>query len=348
MNKPYKTDYNRTEIIRMLSSEGADMNAIFARAAETKHDVVGDKLYLRGLIEYSNICRKNCLYCGIRRDNGAVGRYRLSEKEVISSVKYALDNRLGSIVLQAGEDTSPGHIDSIELLLRKITAMSEGKLGITLSLGEQSEETYLRWFEAGAHRYLLRIEASSPELYSKIHPCDALHDYNERLNALKTLRKIGYQVGTGVMIGLPGQTVEDLADDILFMRDTDVDMCGMGPYIEAAGTPLAGRTDTGSPLYTTDKRLEMSLKMVAVLRIVMPDINIASTTALSSLSPDGRYLAVKYGANVIMPNITPSYRMDNYRLYDNKSSEVDPRLKAMDIAYGERGDSLHFGTAEKN
>lgn len=342
MNNPYKTDYTRAEIIEMLSSEGEKMDMLFSRAADIKHNVVGDKLYLRGLIEYSNICRKNCLYCGIRRGNDMIGRYRLSEEEVMSSVQYAVDNRFGSIVIQAGEDISKEHVDKIEHIVRKIADYTQGELGITLSFGEQSEETYLKWFEAGAHRYLLRIEASSPKLYSTIHPRDSIHDYTERLNALKTLRKVGYQVGSGVMIGLPGQTVENLADDILFMRDLDIDMCGMGPYIEAENTPMLLNIDKNSLLYPVDKRLEMSLKMVAVLRIVMPDINIASTTALSSLSDDGRYLAVRYGANVIMPNITPLYRLKNYALYDNKSADEDPKLKRMEIAYGERGDSLHF------
>lgn len=332
-------EYSRHDIFDMLSAEGADMERFFTIAAEVKLRTVGDKLYLRGLIEYSNICGKDCLYCGIRCSNKSVNRYTLTAEQVLSAARMAYEANMGSVVLQGGENRSKEHVETIERLIREIKKLSDNRLGITLSLGEQSGDTLKRWFDAGAHRYLLRIETSSPELYAKIHPQDEKHSYQERSNVLHTLRRLGYQVGTGVMIGLPYQTVDDLAADICFMRDLDIDMCGMGPYIESENTPL---TAASAKLLKPHKRLEMSLKMVAVLRLVMPDINIASTTALSSLSPDGRYLAVKYGANVIMPNITPSAVRENYSLYDNKLSEVDERLLSMNIGYGEWGDSLHF------
>lgn len=323
----------------MLSAEGEAMEALFARAASVKSDTVGEKLYLRGLIEYSNVCRKNCLYCGIRRGNSEVCRYTLSEEQVLAAARTAVERRMGSVVIQAGEMDSPQHTDTIEKLIREIKSLSGGTLAITLSFGEQSEGTLKRWFDAGADRYLLRIEASSPGLYSAIHPDDGLHSYDTRVGTLRILRSIGYQVGTGVMIGLPGQSVDDLAGDICFMRDMDVDMCGMGPYIESENTPL---TADGCAVPLPAVRLELSLKMVAVLRIVMPDINIASTTALSSLSPDGRLMAVRCGANVIMPNITPISVRRNYNLYDNKSADIDARFLDLNIAYGEWGDPLHF------
>ena len=332
---------DRQQIIEMLSSEGKSMRALFARAAAVRRETVGDTLYLRGLIEYSNICRKNCLYCGIRRDNRSVARYRLTPDEVIAAARYAGERRFGSVVLQGGEITTEEHIAEVEALVVRIKALfPEAPLGITLSLGEQTEETYRRWFRAGAHRYLLRIESSSERLYRSLHPDDGLHRYGDRVRALEALRRVGYQVGTGVMIGLPSQSVSDLADDIRFMCDFDIDMCGMGPYVEAEGTPLVARL--GAP---PDRkyRLEMALKMIAVLRLAMPDINIAAATALASLSPDGRLDAVRCGANVVMPNLTPRRGKEAYRLYDDKSSALDSRLLAIPVGWGQWGDSLRFG-----
>lgn len=169
-------------------------------------------------------------------------------------------------------------------------------------MGEQSEETYRRWFDSGAERYLLRIETSSEELYKKLHPSSELHNYFKRLKALELLRKTGFQVGTGVMIGLPFQTLEILADDLLFMKELDIHMCGMGPYIEHIHTPLYNNK---KQLFHPSVRFNLGLKMVSLLRILMPDINIAATTALQTLEQNGREKAIVVGANVLMPNITP-------------------------------------------
>ncbi len=336
---------DRREIERMLAAEGEAMQELFARAAAVRDETVGPVLYLRGLIEYSNICRKNCLYCGIRRENRSVARYRLTPDEVIAAARYAGERRFGSVVLQGGEITTEDHIACIESLVVRIKSLFPASpLGVTLSFGEQTEATYRRWFRAGAHRYLLRIESSSERLYRSIHPDDGLHRYEERLRALRALRRVGYQVGTGVMIGLPGQTLADLADDIVFMRDMDIDMCGMGPYVEAEGTPLVERC---GPPPERDYRLAMALKMIAVLRLAMPDINIAAATALSPLSPDGRLDAVRCGANVVMPNLTPRRGKEAYRLYDDKSSAIDSRLLCERIGWGEWGDSLRFGKKNK-
>ncbi|MCD8185126.1 MAG: radical SAM protein, partial [Rikenellaceae bacterium] len=261
--KDNKMNLSRQELIWLLRTEGEETEAIYHWAAAYRKHYVGEKTYLRGLIEYSNICRKNCLYCGIRKDNTQVSRYTLSEKEVYSAARYAWENRYGSVVLQGGENTSPEHVERIERLVGGIKSLSNGELGITLSLGEQTEQTYRRWYEAGAHRYLLRVESSCPEIYRSIHPGDPLHRHDDRLKALRNLRSAGYQVGTGVMIGLPGQTEEHLADDLLFMRDADIDMCGMGPYLEHAQTPLFYRREELWPL---EKRYSMALKMVALLR----------------------------------------------------------------------------------
>lgn len=327
--------YEKAEIIELL--QGAD-ERLFERARAARDAAIGPWVYLRGLIEYSNICAKDCLYCGIRKSSKC-DRYVLEQKQILHIANYAADSGYGSIVLQGGENYSPAHIDRIEDIVREI---SRTGLSITLSLGEQSLDTYRRWFDAGATRYLLRIEASDKALYNKIHPAD--HDYDRRLKALRDLSKAGYQVGTGVMVGLPFQSVDNLADDLLFMRELDIDMCGMGPYIEAENTPLA---EHSSLLQPQKSRLEMTLLMIAILRLMMPDINIAATTALQAIDPDGRLHAIEAGANVVMPNLTPDDAKRQYNLYDNKPMELDMRLLEKNIRYGERGDSAHFKVRKK-
>ncbi len=242
-------------------------------------------------------------------------RYEVTEDEVLEAARYAWENKFGSLVLQAGERSGKDYVRRIERLVKEIKEMSHGELGITLSLGEQTEETYRRWFEAGAHRYLLRIEVSNPELYHRYHPQNKIHDYEARLQALHLLRKVGYQVGSGVMIGLPFQTAEDLADDLLFLQEHDIDMVGMGPYIEHEDTPMYEYRDQLMPKMD---RFYLSLKMVAILRIMMKDINIAATTAMQAIDPMGREKSLKVGANIIMPNLTPSRYREDYLLYEDK------------------------------
>jgi len=241
--------------------------------------------------------------------------------------------------------------DRIENLLYKIKEFSDGALGVTLSVGEQVPEVYKKWYDAGAHRYLLRVEATNQKLYNKIHPDDSKHDFNRRLNCLKSLQDIGYQTGTGVMIGLPFQTLDDLAGDLLFMKDFNIDMCGMGPYIEHADTPLIEYSKNLMPL---KDRFELTLKMIAIIRIMMKDINIVAATALQAIDPIGREKAVKIGANILMPNITPGKYRDSYKLYDNKpctddsaedcQSCLEARISLADaeVIYGEWGDSKHY------
>lgn len=342
---------SKDDLVRLLSAGEEESKPIFEYSKKVKEEQVGKKVYFRGLIEYSNFCSKNCLYCGIRAGNSRYVRYQMTDEEVLEAAKFALDNQFASMVIQSGERNDRKFIDSIESLLKQIHALSGGKLHVTLSLGEQSEETYRRWYEAGAHRYLLRIEVSNPELYKKLHPADKLHDYNERLEALKRLRRTGYQVGTGVMIGLPFQTISDLADDLVFFREFDIDMAGMGPYIEHEDTPLY---QYRSELLSLRERFFLSLKMVALLRIIMKDINIAATTAMQTIDPGGREKALLVGANVMMPNLTPIKYRQNYLLYENKpcldeeAEECKSCLEARialagdEIGYGEWGDSKHF------
>ncbi|HSW38715.1 MAG TPA: [FeFe] hydrogenase H-cluster radical SAM maturase HydE, partial [Acidobacteriota bacterium] len=306
---------DREDLVLLLSADEHESKSIFHKAAEIKRAVVGNKVYFRGLIEYSNHCAKNCFYCGIRSGNSRFVRYEMTDDEVMSAARYAWENRFASIVIQSGERDDERFVSKIEKLLRDIHAMTGNELHVTLSLGEQSMTTYRRWREAGAHRYLLRIEVSSPELYRKLHPDDHRHSYEERLEALCTLREAGYQIGTGVMIGLPFQTIGHLADDLIFFRDFDIDMAGMGPYIEHRDTPMYQYRHDLMPL---SERFALSLKMIALLRIIMKDINIAAATALQAIDPVGREKALQAGANVIMPNLTPTKYRENYLLYENK------------------------------
>jgi len=343
---------NCKQITEKLSlSDPVSLTALYTEANTIKTSTIGNKVYLRGLIEFSNICIKNCYYCGIRRENQAVKRYELNDVEVLSAVNFAWKNRYGSVVLQSGEQQSAHFTRRITRLLHEIKAFTNNELGITLSCGEQTAATYREWFKAGAHRYLLRIETSNRELYYKLHPADDRHSYDARLSAIQLLRAEGYQVGTGVMIGLPFQTIEHLADDLLFFQAMNVDMVGMGPYLEHSQTPLYQYRHL---LLSPKKRLELTLKMVAVLRLLMPDINIAATTALQVLHLEGREMAVLAGANIIMPNMTlPEHRPD-YLIYEHKpgvnddaalsKSKLEQNLynAGINIGYGEWGDSQHF------
>ena len=341
---------DRNALISYLEDNSPEVAAtLYSEAYKVKKKTVGESVYLRGLVEISNICRKNCLYCGIRRDNLNTGRYELTSEEVLEAAAFAADQGYGSMVIQGGERTDSKFIDKITSLLVEIKR--RWPLGITLSLGEQAEDVYREWFEAGAHRYLLRIESSTKELYEKIHPVDAVHSYETRVQALRDLRKCGYQVGTGVMIGLPFQTAANLADDLLFFKELDIDMCGMGPYLEHSETPLyAFRHMIPDQM----RRLDLSLRMVALLRLLMPDINIAATTAMQAIVPDGRERAIMAGANVLMPNLTLSDVREEYQIYQNKpgvgedaaisSSRTEQRLREMKIpiGYGQWGDSIHY------
>lgn len=316
-------------------------------ACKTKIKAIGPEVYLRGLIEISNICVKNCLYCGIRRDIRC-SRYELSEEEVIAAARIAASRRFGSIVIQGGERKDQAFISKITRLIKEIKKIEpaiEGDppLGITLSLGEQSREVYEEWFDAGAHRYLLRIESSNPDLFHKIHPNDPLHSYDRRLRALYDLKETGYQTGTGAMIGIPFQTAEDMADDLLFYKEFDAPMIGMGPYNPHPETPL---TRQGAPYPSAERRFALGLKMIALLRLLMPDINIAAATALEVLDPRGREKGILSGANVFMPNITPAGQMVKYNLYDRKTLLGDGALSfdpetGIIIGYGQWGDSKH-------
>lgn len=347
----------REKLSALLVCTGEEEKRLFASSAIVRDRTVGKGVHLRGLIEISNLCIKDCLYCGIRQSNRRTQRYMLSDREILEAADFAYRNHYGSIVLQGGERKDEAFIAHIAELIKAIKQLSNMQLGITLSLGEQDEATYRRWFEAGAHRYLLRIETSNAQLYRKIHPDDKAHDYQARLDCLRLLQKCGYQTGTGVMIGLPFQTIEDLADDLLFMKKLNVDMVGMGPYLEHQDTPL---WDQRQRLLPQHERLNLGLHMVSCLRLLMPDINIAATTALQAIDPAGREKALAVGANVIMPNITPLTHRANYQLYHNKpgmdeGTEASTqaltesiRQSGCGIQWNEWGDSPHWKRRTKH
>jgi biotin synthase len=349
-------NFKRDDIISLLKSEGDDKTLLYKKSSEIKEKYIGKKVWFRGLIEFSNICGKDCLYCGIRKGNKNLTRYNLSDEEILTAAIFAYDNRYGSIALQSGEIESQFVTDRIENLLFRLKDLSNGELGVTLSVGEQEPEVYKKWYDAGAHRYLLRVESTNEALYHKIHPNNSKHSFSRRLECLKDLQDIGYQTGTGVMIGLPFQTMDDLAGDLLFMKEFNIDMCGMGPYIEHADTPLIQHADKLLPL---KERFDLTLKMIAVIRIMMKDINIVAATALQAIDPVGREKAVMIGANILMPNITPGKYRDSYKLYDNKpctddsaedcQSCLEARVSLADseVIYGEWGDSKHYSERRK-
>ena len=347
-----KSKLHRNDIIEILQTDSTKENELLQNYAyKIKVQNVQNIAYLRGLIEYSNMCGKNCLYCGIRSQNAEISRYTLSDKEVFDAVDFAWKNKYGSIVIQAGEMQSLEYTDHITKLIAEIKKRTNNEIGITLSLGEQNEQTYRDWFNAGAHRYLLRIETSNRALFKAIHPQNSHHSFDTRVNCLQSLKEIGYQVGTGVMIGLPYQTFEHLADDLVFLKEFNVDMVGLGPYIEHSQTPLYNYKEI---LLAQQERFRLTLRMIALLRIMMKDINIVSATALQTLDLMGREKGLQYGANIIMPNITPSKYRNKYLLYENKSciedsaeeckNCLDMRLSLINekIGYIEWGDSKHF------
>jgi len=352
-----KHELSKEDTERILSAESEEeLSHIAAKAREVAGQHVGNKVYFRGLIEFSNLCEKDCFYCGIRKSNKKVKRYIMPKEKIVSTALWAFEKGYGSIVLQSGELTSERMVDFIESVVAEIKSKSiemdkNGRgLGITLCVGEQSEETYKRFFEAGAHRYLLRIETSNPKLYAAIHPPG--YSWKKRFECLKSLRKIGYQVGTGVMIGLPGQTISDLADDVLFFEKNDIDMVGMGPYIIHKDTPLALKV---RDWYERKKEIFLlALKMIAATRLCLKDVNIAATTALQAIDPFGREKGIQFGANVVMPLITPAPYRKNYLLYENKpcveeggedcTECLSKRVKMVgrEVGLGEWGDSPHF------
>ena len=301
------------ELAQMLASADEGLwREIFAAAREVKAKCGKTEVLPRGLIETSNICAKDCLYCGIRKGNAKVPRYLMPEEEVGACVDEARRRGYPAVAFQAGEIESEANIAYYERILAKCRGLE-----VTLSLGEQTEEVYRRWKEAGAMRYLIRIETSNRELYAKIHPAEC--SFERRLGCIRTLKRLGYVTGSGVMIGLPGQTIEDLARDVVFYGDEELDMVGMGPFIPTPGTPLASAGPRGRGPYG----VELTCRMIALTRIYLHGVNIVAATALEALDPEGgRNRGIEAGANVVMPVLTPEKYRKGYDLYLGKNEVV--------------------------
>ena len=308
------------------------------RARKIADAIYGKKIYIRGLIEFTNYCKNNCYYCGIQRENRNAQRYRLSEEDILACCKegYALGFR--TFVLQGGED--PYYTDEKIVQIVKKIKTSFPDCAITLSIGEREREEYEAYFAAGANRFLLRHETANEAHYRTLHPAEL--DLNHRKACLRNLKKIGYQVGSGIMVGSPGQTAEHLAEDLLFLKELNPHMIGIGPFIPQKDTPF--REEKAGTL-------ELTLFLLGLLRLMLPKVLLPSTTALSTIHPDGRKMGILAGANVVMPNLSPQENRKLYSLYDNKRSMGDEAAEGLALLKAEmesigyrvvsaRGDSL--------
>ncbi|EGT0694455.1 [FeFe] hydrogenase H-cluster radical SAM maturase HydE [Clostridium perfringens] len=294
-------ELSRGEIIALLKDDSIN-EELFKAADEVRKKYLGDEVHLRGLIEFTNICKRNCMYCGLRRDNKSLNRYRLSHEEIIDFAKKAVSYGYKTLVLQGGEDD----YYTVERLVPIVKDLKALGVALTLSIGERPFEEYEALKKAGADRFLLRIETTDRELYEKLDPGMS---HENRIQCLKNLRKLGYEVGSGCLVGLPGQKIESLADDILFFKELDVDMNGIGPFIPNEDTPLKD---------AEGGQFELALKVMAIVRLLLPDINIPATTAMETLNKQGRVIALQCGANVVMPNVTEGEYRKLYALYPGK------------------------------
>jgi biotin synthase len=309
-------------LVWLRETDDTRLEELWREADRVRHENVGDEVHLRGLVEFSNHCARLCGYCGLRRDNRELGRYRMTSDEILACAREAVRFGYGTVVLQSGEDFG-ATAEWVAEVVRRIK--SETPLAVTLSLGERREPELLLWRHAGADRYLLRFETSNEQLYDRIHP-SLPGVRSDRIALLRRLREIGYEVGSGVMVGIPGQSWDDLAGDLEMFRHLDLDMIGVGPYIPHPATPLGtARAGAETPeLPPADEQVRndelTALKAVALTRLVCPRSNIPSTTALATIDRDhGRELGLMRGANIVMPNLTPpEYRID-YEIYPGKA-----------------------------
>ena len=296
------SDENLLKLLKHMTE--ADKTYLFECSLARKREFFGDSVYMRGLIEFTNYCKQHCLYCGIQAENKQVERYRLTKAQILDCCREGYDLGYRTFVMQGGEDpyfTDDRLVDIIKTIKRDYPDCA-----ITLSIGERSLESYQNLKEAGVDRYLLRHETASEELYGSLHPGMSRQN---RVDCLYQLKALGYQVGAGFMVGLPNQTHVDLVKDLRFLKTLQPEMVGIGPFIPQKDTPLG---------HETQGDVEMTLVMVALTRLMLPSALLPSTTALGTLDPKGREKALKAGANVVMPNLSPTEVRDQYALYDNK------------------------------
>lgn len=295
------SEFSRNDIIEILKDD-SNNDWLFSLADKTREEYVGDEVHLRGLIEFSNICKRQCKYCGLRCEDKFIDRYRISKENIISYAEHAVNMGYKTIVLQSGED----EYYNTDLMCEIIEGIKKLGVALTLSIGEKTYEEYKAFKEAGADRYLIRIETTDKTLYNQMHPN---MDFDNRVRCLENLGRLGYEVGTGCLVGLTNQTIESLADDILFFKEINADMVGIGPFIPHPHTPLK---DSATGSFT------LALKVMALTRILLKDINIPATTAMETLNPNGRIIALQSGANVVMPNVTTTEYRAKYEIYPNK------------------------------
>jgi len=298
---------NKAELAALIGymDKSGDTAELFEAAGACRNKYYGKSVYTRGLIEFTNHCRNNCYYCGLRRDNKKIERYRLTKDEIIACCDKGYDLGFRTFVLQGGED--PYYIDSIFVdIVQSIKERYPG-CALTLSVGERSPDSYKLLREAGTDRYLLRHESASPEHYQKLHP--PRMSFANRKSCLYELKKLGYQVGAGFMVGSPYQTYEYIAEDLLFLKELQPEMVGIGPFIPQKDTPFAGEK-AGS--------IGLTLILLSIVRLLLPKALVPATTAVGTLDALGREKALKAGANVLMPNLSPIAVRDKYLLYDNK------------------------------
>ncbi|MDR3112145.1 MAG: [FeFe] hydrogenase H-cluster radical SAM maturase HydE [Elusimicrobiota bacterium] len=301
LEKAEKThNLSEEEILVLLKMQ--DASPLFKCADNVRKLYIGGGVHLRALIEFSNYCKRNCLYCGLRCENKKVQRYRIEPESIIELAKKAKSYGYKTIVLQSGEDA----YYSVEKLAFIISEIKKLDIALTLSIGEKTYEEYKAYKEAGADRYLIRIETTDEKLYSKFNPQMSLKN---RMLCIENIKRLGYEVGSGIIAGLPRQTLESIAKDILYLKSIPVDMAGIGPFIYHPDTPIEK---------SEGNFFELSLKIMAVLRLLMPSINIPATTAMESLNPNGRILALQSGANVVMPNATETVYRKFYEIYPGK------------------------------
>ena len=296
--------FAKDKLVKWLNEHDTDrVSSLFQEADRVRKAYMGDEVHIRGIIEFSNHCRKDCLYCGLRKSNDQLVRYRMSLEEIYQAAQETSRLDFRTVVLQSGEDPAYSMEDLCTLVKRM---KEELNLAVTLCIGERTFEEYKRLKDAGADRYLLKFETSNPALFKRLKPDST---YAERLRCLEWLRELGYQVGSGNIVGLPGQTSESLAEDILLFNALDLDMIGIGPFIPHPNTPLTGTAPGG---------LEGTLKVVALTRLVTRNTHLPATTAVGTIDPAGRQKALQCGANVIMPNATPTKYRQHYQIYPNK------------------------------
>ena len=328
-------ELSREAILALL--KGEDDSLLFRRADQVRARFLGDEVHLRGIIEFSNHCVQNCLYCGLRRDNDSLDRYRMTPAEIVTVAREASRLGLKTLVLQSGEDPSYTG-EMLAKLIAEIKAQAD--VALTMSVGNRTKKDYRLMKKEGADRYLLKHETADPDLFSRLRPGTTLQD---RLKRLFWLRELGYQIGAGNIVGLPRQTVKALADDILLLKELEVEMAGIGPFIPNYSTPLKGSAPGDA---------DMTLRVLAIARIVLPRTHLPATAALATVHPEGRQMALGCGANVLMPNMTPLRYRKLYEIYPNRtgvhivSTELVPQLIALIYRLG-RKVSVGYGHSPK-